>query len=384
MSFVHPGRLTLAQTALTEAVHNDSLDKMAETVNGGTKMDSNGEGDKTPKKGGLRIAIIGSGGAAMAAALRAVERGAVDRSDAMLNANNDEIHVTLIERGTIGGTCVNIGCVPSKIMIRAAHIAHLRRNSPFDAGLPPAPFTILRGELMAQQQGRVNELRYAKYEKVLEGNTAITVLHGEARFENGHSLTVHLNDGGECTVKFDRCFIATGASPAIPPIMGLKDTPYWTSTEALSSSAIPSRLAVIGSSAVGIELAQAFARLGSKVTILARNTLVAREDPAIGEALATVFREEGIDVLERTEASAIAYANDKFLITIGEDELRFDKLLVATGRTPNTNDLALEMAGVSIDEQGAIKIDGAMRTNVPSIFAAGDCTNMPPEPQQGS
>ena len=230
---------------------------------------------------------------------------------------------------------------------------------------------------MAQQQGRVNELRYAKYEKVLEGNTAITVLHGEARFENGHSLTVHLNDGGECTVKFDRCFIATGASPAIPPIMGLKDTPYWTSTEALSSSAIPSRLAVIGSSAVGIELAQAFARLGSKVTILARNTLVAREDPAIGEALATVFREEGIDVLERTEASAIAYANDKFLITIGEDELRFDKLLVATGRTPNTNDLALEMAGVSIDEQGAIKIDGAMRTNVPSIFAAGDCTNMP-------
>ena len=185
-----------------------------------------GRGDKTvPGAGGLHIAILGSGGAAMAAALKATEEGA---------------HVTLIERGTLGGTCVNVGCVPSKILIRAAHIAHLRRVSPFDAGLPPTPATILRGRLLEQQQSRVEELRQAKYESVLAGNPHITMLHGEARFNDGHSLTVRLNAGGERTVTFDRCLIATGASAAVPPVPGLEDTPYWTSSEALASAVIPS------------------------------------------------------------------------------------------------------------------------------------------------
>ena len=240
-----------------------------------------------PSHGGgeraLHVAVIGSGGAAMAAALKAVERGA---------------RVTLIERSTIGGTCVNVGCVPSKIMIRAAHIAHLRRESPFDAGLPPTPPSILRERLLAQQQGRVDALRHAKYEGILQSTPAITVLHGEARFMNENCLTVQLAEGGERTVAFDRCLIATGASPALPPIPGLKGTPYWTSTEALASDAIPSRLAVIGSSVVAVELAQVFARLGSQVTILARSTLLFREDPAVAEAVTAAFRAEGIEVLE--------------------------------------------------------------------------------------
>ncbi|MCV5137583.1 FAD-dependent oxidoreductase, partial [Escherichia coli] len=108
-------------------------------------------------------------------------------------------------------------------------------------------------------------------------------------------------------VAFDRCLIATGASPAVPPIPGLKDTPYWTSTEALVSETIPKRLAVIGSSVVALELAQAFARLGAKVTILARSTLFFREDPAIGEAVTAAFRMEGIEVREHTQASQVAY-----------------------------------------------------------------------------
>ncbi|EKI1182449.1 FAD-dependent oxidoreductase, partial [Salmonella enterica] len=220
-----------------------------------------GSGGERP----LQVAVIGSGGAAMAAALKAVEQGA---------------QVTLIERGTIGGTCVNVGCVPSKIMIRAAHIAHLRRESPFDGGMPPTPPTILRERLLAQQQARVEELRHAKYEGILDGNSAITVLHGEARFKDDQSLIVSLNEGGERVVMFDRCLVATGASPAMPPIPGLKESPYWTSTEALVSDTIPERLAVIGSSVVALELAQAFARLGSQVTILARNTLFFRDDPS--------------------------------------------------------------------------------------------------------
>jgi len=143
--------------------------------------------------------------------------------------------------------------------------------------------------LLAQQQARVDELRQAKYQGILQGSAAITVLHGSARFNDSHSLTVRLNDGGEQVLAFDRCLIATGASAAIPPVPGSKETPFWTSTEALVCDAIPKRMAVIGSSVVALELAQAFARLGSQVTMLARHTLFYRDDPAIGEALTQPF-----------------------------------------------------------------------------------------------
>ena len=350
-------RATLAD-APVPPVGGGLLGKMREWLGSGDKAGGDG--------GGLHIAVIGSGGAAMAAALKAVEQGA---------------HVTLIERGTIGGTCVNVGCVPSKIMIRAAHIAHLRRESPFDSGITVAEPAIQRTALLAQQQGRVDELRHAKYEGILEGNPAITVLRGEARFKDHQSLTVRLVDGGERIVTFDRCLVATGASPAVPPIPGLKDTPYWTSTEALVSETIPKRLAVIGSSVVALELAQAFARLGAKVTILARNTLFFHEDPAIGEAVTAAFRMEGIEVREHTQASQVAYINGEgdgeFVLTTTHGELRADKLLIATGRSPNTRSLALDAAGVTLNPQGAIVIDPGMRTSVEHIYAAGDCTDQP-------
>lgn len=313
-------------------------------------------------KAKLHVAVIGSGGAAMACALKAVERGA---------------RVTMIERGMIGGTCINIGCVPSKIMIRAAYIAHLRRESPFDGGISVIVPTIRRDQLLAQQQSRVHELRHAKYEGILENNPNITLLHGESRFKDGHTLTVRLSEGGERELSFDRCLIATGASAAVPPIPGLKDTPYWTSTEALASDSIPPRLAVIGSSVVAVELAQAFARLGSKVTILVRHTLFFREDPAIGEAVTEAFRADGIEVLTQTQASTVSYANGEFVLVTNHGEIQADKLLVATGRTPNTRGMGMENVGVKLNSQGAITIDNQMRTSAPNIFAAGDCTDQP-------
>ena len=310
----------------------------------------------------LHIAVIGSGGAAMAAALKAADLGA---------------QVTLVERGTIGGTCVNIGCVPSKIMIRAAHIAHLRRRSPFDGGISAAAPVVQRSKLLAQQQARVDELRHAKYEGILDGNAAITVLRGEARFRDGQHLVVKSSYGNERVVAFDRCLVATGASAAVAPIAGLNDTPSWTSTEALVSETIPDRLAVIGSSVVAVELAQAFARLGSRVTILARNTLFLREDPAIGAAVTAAFRAEGIEVREHVQASQVAYADGEFVLTTGQGDVRADKLLVATGRTPNTRGLALDAAGIAVNAQGAIIVDRGMRTSGVNIFAAGDCTDQP-------
>ncbi|MED5602073.1 MAG: mercury(II) reductase [Pseudomonadota bacterium] len=309
----------------------------------------------------LHIAVIGSGGSAMAAALKSAERGA---------------WVTLIERGTIGGTCVNVGCVPSKIMIRAAHVAHLRRTSPFDEGIAAVEPSIDRPRLLAQQQARVDELRHAKYEGILEDNPAITVLRGEARFIDANTLQVTGADGTESEVCFDRAFIGTGARPTIPPVPGLSDTPYWTSTTALASDTIPDRLTVIGASVVAVELAQAFARLGSEVTILARNRLVSREDPAVGEAIETAFQAEGVKVLNNTQASQISYTNEEFVLATNAGELRADRLLVAVGRTPNTDRLNLEAIGVETARR-AILVDDCLRTTVPDIYAAGDCTDQP-------
>ncbi|WP_264766169.1 FAD-dependent oxidoreductase [Marinobacter fonticola] len=275
----------------------------------------------------LHVAVIGSGGAAMAAALKAAERGA---------------SITLIERGTIGGTCINTGCVPSKIMIRAAHIAHLRKESPFDNGVSANPSVVRRAKLLEQQQERVEQLRDAKYESILRNHEAISVLNGEARFLDAQSLAVRLNDGGEQTVHFNRAFIGTGARPAEPSISGLADTPYLTSTSALTLDTVPDRLIIIGAGFVALELAQAFARLGSQVTVLARRHLLSSEDPAIGDAIESAFRREGIDVLKQTQASHVDHTDNEFILDTNAGALRADQLLVATGRTPNTEHRGFE------------------------------------------
>ena len=311
----------------------------------------------------LQVAIIGSGGAAFAAAIRAAEEGA---------------QVTLIERGTVGGTCVNIGCVPSKIMIRAAHIAHLRQASPFDAGIPPAPaLAIDRKTLLDQQQGRVVELRQAKYESIVETNPNISLVKGTASFVDAHTLRVIRENGSEQKIAFDRAFIATGASPLIPPIPGLDGTPYWTSTEALAADAIPPRLTVIGASVVALELAQAYARLGSQVTILARRALLSGEDPALGAAIAAAFSAEGIRVLDHAQAARVDFIHGQFVLSTNRGEVTSERLLVATGRSPNTQVLNLKAAGVNVDERDAIVVDDHLRTSATNIFAGGDCSHQP-------
>jgi mercuric reductase len=353
------------QATFTDAPPTENRSGLLDNGHGGMGAAAKGGDGERP----LRVAIIGSGGAAMAAALRAVEGGA---------------RVTLVESGTIGGTCVNVGCVPSKIMIRAAHIAHQRRHSPFDRGIAAARPIIRRDRLLAQQQARVEELRHAKYEKMLENNPAIALVRGKARFTSAHTLAVTLAAGGEQEIGFDKALIATGASSMIPPVPGLAETPYWTSDDALASPEIPARLIVIGSSVVAVELAQAFARLGSSVTILARNTLLFREDPAIGETLATAFAAEGVRVETFIQVHSVAYRenmvahrDDEFVVATNRGELRAEKLLVATGRAPNTTGLDLHLAGVATDERGAIAVDERLQTSAAGIYAAGDCTSLP-------
>jgi mercuric reductase len=331
-------------------------------VTGMTCADCARRVERASSEAPLNIAIIGTGGAATAAALTATERGA---------------RVTLIERGTIGGTCVNIGCVPSKIMIRAGQFAHVRKESPFDAGISASVPHINRKVLLVQQQARVEEFRAAKYEALIESNPNITLLHGEARFKDAVTLNVKLTQGGERSVAFHRALIASGARPAIPPIPGLKDTPYWTSTEALISESLPRRLLVIGSSVVAVELAQAYSRLGSQVTLVARGALLIRVDPAIGETLGEVFAAEGIQVLRHTQTRSVSYKGREFVLETSAGALRSDALLVATGRAPNIEALNLEGIGVETGNGGVIEVNEQLQTSVPHIYAAGDCTNQP-------
>lgn len=310
----------------------------------------------------VRVAIIGSGGGAMAAALKASELGA---------------SVTIIERGDIGGTCVNVGCVPSKILIRAAQVAHTRRTSAFDDAISPATPAIDRVKLLAQQQGLVGELRRTKYERILADDARIAVARGAARFASAHELHVTAPDGTESRLPFDGCIVATGARPSIPAIAGLADTPFWTSTDALASDEIPPRFIVLGGAVIAVELAQAFARLGSQVTILARSTLLSRESPLVGAELAAAFRAEGLDVRLHTSVHHVSHAGGRFRVETSAGPVEGDRLLVATGRTPNTDALALERAGVAIAEAGAILVDAHLRTSASGIFAAGDCTTLP-------
>ena len=317
------------------------------------------------RKGGgekLHIAVIGSGGAAFAAALRAADEGA---------------SVTMVEAGTLGGTCVNVGCVPSKIMIRSAHIAHLMAEHPFP-GVGRQAAVVDRRVLVAQQQARVEELRHAKYESILESRAeSIRLLRGVARFEDARTLIVTLPNGEAEAVRADRIMIATGASPAIPDVAGLKGTPYWTSTEALVAEDLPEHLIVYGGSVVALELAQAFLRLGSEVTLVARSTLLSKEDPAIGAELARVLEGEGMRVLTHTTLRKVSYQGGRFLVDTDSGQLAGDQLLVATGRHANSRTLDLEKAGVQTNGGGAIVVNDHMQTTAEGVYAAGDCTNSP-------
>lgn len=309
----------------------------------------------------LKVVIIGSGSASFAAALKAVEKGAT---------------VTIVEAGIVGGTCVNVGCVPSKILIRAAQLAHQQSHHPFPSIQKHTP-AIDRAALMRQQQSRVEELRYAKYEAILKSNPAIALVRGRARFVDAHTVEVMGADGALQRLGADRVLIATGRSAMKPATPGLAETPYWTSTTALLADQAPEHLIVYGASVVALELAQAFLRLGSKVTVIARSTLLSKEDPAIGDGLQKALEAEGMRILTLTQISSVRHDGKLFQVDTGSGHVVGDRLLIATGREPNTHGLGLAAAGVATDATGAVIIDQHMRTSVAHIYAAGDCTNQP-------
>ncbi len=310
----------------------------------------------------LHVAIIGSGSAAFSCAIKAAENGA---------------RVTIIEGAdVIGGCCVNVGCVPSKILIRAAQLAHQQRSNPF-TGIEDHEPKIDRTLLSHQQISRVDELRTAKYQNILKNNPALTLIKGYARFSSKNALNITHADGTEVTLLADKFLIATGSTPTFPKIEGLQNTPYWTSTEALFEKELPKSLAVIGSSVVAVEIAQAYARLGCQVTILARSTLLKSEDPLLGDRLSQCFEKEGIEIINNTQVTRITHDDNGFFIQTEDEQVLCEKLLISTGRHANTVGLDLDVVGVRTDGSGAVLVNEKLETNVSHIYAAGDCSTIP-------
>ena len=308
------------------------------------------------------LAVVGGGSAGFAAAIKAVELGA---------------RVVMVNEGTIGGTCVNVGCVPSKTLIRAAEARHARSHHGFD-GVARSEEPVDWDRIRAGKDDLVTALRTAKYEDVLGAYPEITLIEGRGVLDEEGRL--HLSDG--TPVHAERVIVATGSSPWAPAVAGLAEAGYLDSTALLELDELPGSLAVLGAGSVGVELAQAYARLGVRVTILARSRLLSNEDPDIGAELAHHLRDEGIDVVtgvilesvERTETGRrIHYrAGDTDAVPLDADEI-----LVASGRRPNTVGMGLETAGVEIGSSGEIVVDSELRTSNPRVFAAGDVTGGP-------
>ncbi len=307
---------------------------------------------------GAEVMVIGGGSAGFAAALRAAELGA---------------RVTLVEAGTIGGTCVNVGCVPSKTLLRAVERHHRAARTPLE-GVSTAAGALHWARVIAQKDALVAELRQKKYVDVLAAYPRIALLRGRARLTpEGVEVDGQLHTP-------DRIVLAVGARPWAPPIPGLAEVPYLTSTEALALRALPRSLAVLGAGGVGLELAQIFARAGVAVTLLeALPRIAPLEEPEVSAGLREALEAEGIRVYEGVQVVRVEEDRGEVVLHLeGEPAtVRAEKLLVATGRRPNTEGLNLEAAGVEVGPRGEVKIDRYGRTSNPRIYAAGDCADLP-------
>lgn len=310
------------------------------------------------KKDAYDLAVIGAGSAGFSAAIAAAEQGA---------------RVALIGHGIIGGTCVNVGCVPSKTMIRAAEALHgARAASRFDGIVGEARIVDWRRVIAAKDE-LVAGLRQKKYADLLPQYEGIGYIEGAARLGDGGVAV------GGAFVRAPKIVIATGARPGVPPIPGLDKVDYLTSTSLLELDALPKSLIVVGGGFIGTELAQMMARMGVAVTMVCRSRLLPQAEPEVSDALMDVFRGEGMSLHCGVAYDACREDAAGVTLCVKQDgalvELRAEKLLLATGRAPNVQGLGLAEASVAQDALGAIIVDAHMRTSMAGVYAAGDVTN---------
>ncbi len=305
--------------------------------------------------GKFDIAIVGGGSAGFAAAIKGAELGA---------------RVALVEAGTLGGTCVNVGCVPSKTLIRAAEAQHRRVHHGF-RGVPTTDGRPAWPTVRAEKDALVAELRQTKYWNVLRAYPSITLFQERATLVSGHQ--VRLASGHTLTA--GKIVVTTGASPWAPPIPGLAEAGYLDNASAMALEHLPESLIVIGASSVGLELAQMFARLGARVTVLeALPRIVPAEDTDIGNALGDHLRSEGLDVHTDIQIDRVGRSGDAYTVQFRARRevctTHASQLLVATGRRANSAGFGLEGIGVTLGKKGEIVVNEFLQTTNADIYAA--------------
>jgi mercuric reductase len=326
------------------------------------------------------LVILGSGSTAFAAALHAAELGKT---------------VVMTEYRTVGGTCANRGCLPSKNLIEAARLVYDAAH-PRYPGLSPVQMPVNWADLIAQKDEIIQEYRAHKYESLLDHPECIQAVSGQATFVSDHEVEVQSTDVTRRLVG-DQILIATGSTPEIPALAGLADIPYLTS-DLLSSSddpwgtelrEQPRSLLILGGGYIALELGQMFARFGTQVTLLTRGkSILSGYEPEIAEALTEILQEEGLRIVTGAQLRGVERAGEGVSLSAlrhgSRQTFTAEKLMIATGRNPHTQELGLERVGVVVDAAGAIRVDRTLRTSVSHIWAAGDVIGRETESQMAT
>jgi pyruvate/2-oxoglutarate dehydrogenase complex dihydrolipoamide dehydrogenase (E3) component len=280
--------------------------------------------------------------------------------------------VAIIERKSFGGTCVNTGCIPTKTLIASARAAHIARRA--------AEYGVAIGGSIAVDMKRVKERKdavvrssYEGLEKWLKSTANLTVYEGHAKFEGAHQVRI-----GDEVIQGEQIFINVGGRASAPPLPGLDQVRYFNNSTMMEVDFLPEHLIVVGGSYVGLEFGQMYRRFGSEVTIVEMaSRLIKREDEDVSQASREILENEGIAIRLNAECIAVEKNGDKVAVNLdcstGDRRVVGSHLLIAAGRVPNTDDLGLEKAGVAVDQRGYIQVDDQLRTNVPGIYALGDC-----------
>ena len=279
--------------------------------------------------------------------------------------------VALIERKLVGGTCVNTGCMPTKTLVASAYAAHLARRAA-EFGVRTGEVSIDMRAVAARARKVVMDARTGN-ETWLEGMAGLTLLRGHARFTGPGTIAV---DGEDLTAP--RIFLNVGGRASVPDMPGVGDVPHLDNTDMVALEAVPAHLVVVGGSYIGLEFAQMYRRFGAAVTVVDRSErLIAHEDADVSDAVRTILEDEGVTV--RTGANCIAFSPHDAGVAVsvdcsaGEPVVVGSHVLLAVGRRPNTDDLGLDLAGIATDAKGYVVVDEFLQTNVPGIWALGDC-----------
>ena len=276
--------------------------------------------------------------------------------------------VAIVERKLFGGTCVNTGCIPTKAMVASAYAAHLARRAAEFGVVVGGSVSVDMKKVWARKdeisgQSRIGVEHWLKH---LEN---CTVYEGHARFESADTVAV-----GDSRLRAPQIFINVGGRAIVPSIPGLEEAGYLTNSSMMGVDFLPKHLVILGGSYIGLEFGQMFRRFGSEVTILERGTrLIEREDEDISAAVKEILEGEGIAVHVNAECRSVIRRGEEVAVTVGADEIAGSHVLVAIGRRPNTDDLGLDKAGVETDRHGYVVVDDQLRSNVPGIWALGDC-----------